>query len=149
MSVRLADLYRAHGHHTTLADSKSIRHPRQCRVRLCARNLLHLLYSHPRRDRNQETRRGSHQSCDGARGDSGLAIYGTSTNVLSSTPEVTRKDSRRYENVWQNGVYSLICFILPIFVESIPFVHHLYHDLLFVSSLLFFDIRIPPVLLLH
>ena len=53
--------------------------------------MLHLLHSYSRRDRNQETRRGSCQGCGSARGNFGIAIHPTSTDVLSSTSEVDPK----------------------------------------------------------
>lgn len=82
---------RADGYHSTHTDPKSIRNSRRCWIGLHPRNVLHLLHPHSRRNRNQETRRGSCQGCGSARGNFGITIHPASTDVLSSTSEVNPK----------------------------------------------------------
>lgn len=79
---------RAHGDHPTYPDPKSVRHPRQCWIRLCACHLLHLLYPHPRRDGNQETRRRPSQGRGRARSNPDFALCGAGSDVLSSTSKI-------------------------------------------------------------
>ena len=57
------------------------------------RYLLYLLYSYPRRDGNQEARRGSRQNSSSARGNAHVALHCPDTNVLSSTPEMIMRCS--------------------------------------------------------
>ena len=114
--------------------------------------MLHLLHPYSRRDRNQETRRGSCQGCSSARGNSCIAIHPASADVLSSTPEVNPKKLSNCERQIGRIFDPLHCtlgipFLSPfLFYSPLHFAFStarrvpppcvpLYHDLLLVDEI--------------